>query len=248
MALTEEQKELIKKNRERALQLQQRKRKRDQEKEQQKKENGHPNENTTTSSSSSTNTKNVVVNVYKKSNSSSKTKPLIEKSQVPSSSSVAAAAAAAASVVVSSESKFIKPKNKNNCNNNENESESNNPSNDNISISILNQFESIRYGGEESFQQRDKITKTEAKEVYCLPEGTLAVCAYEEKIPTKYNKFNKNNNKKKNCVMKLYSKKEIEQRSYQRWGGLEGLLKERQRRAQKQLLKDLEDTKDIFTS
>lgn len=245
MALTEEQKELIKKNREKALQLQKRKRKRDQEEEQQKKENeSHSNDNRTTSSSSSNNTKNVVVNVYKKSNSRTKTKPLIEKSQVPSSSS----SAAASSVVVSSESKFIKPKNKNNNNENENESESNKPSNDNISISILNQFESIRYGGEESFQQRDKITKTEAKEVYCLPEGTLAVCAYEEKIPTKYNKFNKNNNKKKNCVMKLYSKREIEQRSYQRWGGLEGLLKERQRRAQKQLLKDLEDTKDIFTS
>lgn len=245
MALTEEQKELIKKNREKALQLQKRKRKRDQEEEQQKKENeSHSNDNRTTSSSSSNNTKNVVVNVYKKSNSRTKTKPLIEKSQVPSSSS----SAAASSVVVSSESKFIKPKNKNNNNENENESESNKPSNDNISIAILNQFESIRYGGEESFQQRDKITKTEAKEVYCLPEGTLAVCAYEEKIPTKYNKFNKNNNKKKNCVMKLYSKREIEQRSYQRWGGLEGLLKERQRRAQKQLLKDLEDTKDIFTS
>lgn len=245
MALTEEQKELIKKNREKALQLQKRKRKRDQEEEQQKKENeSHSNDNRTTSSSSSNNTKNVVVNVYKKSNSRTKTKPLIEKSQVPSSSS----SAAASSVVVSSESKFIKPKNKNNNNENENESESNKPSNDNISIAILNQFESIRYGGEESFQQRDKITKTEAKEVYCLPEGTLAVCAYEEKIPMKYNKFNKNNNKKKNCVMKLYSKREIEQRSYQRWGGLEGLLKERQRRAQKQLLKDLEDTKDIFTS
>merc|ERR1712161_90738 len=44
------------------------------------------------------------------------------------------------------------------------------------------------------------VTKKEAKNMYCLPEGSPAVCTYEEKINPHNSKF---------TPMKLYNRKEI---------------------------------------
>lgn len=81
------------------------------------------------------------------------------------------------------------------------------------------------------------ITKKEAKEKYCLPEGTLVVCSFEEKD---------NPHRRGWIPMKLYRRSEIRQRARDRFGGLDGLVAERTRRMEKRYLKDLEITKDVF--
>lgn len=83
----------------------------------------------------------------------------------------------------------------------------------------------------------DFVSKKEAMKVYLLPEGTLAVCQYEEK---------QNPHNKGFAPMKLYHRSEVRRRSRERFGGLEGLVKERRRREEKRFQKDLEQTKNIF--
>jgi len=83
----------------------------------------------------------------------------------------------------------------------------------------------------------DLVSKQEAKKMYCLPEGTLAVCSYVEKP---------NPHHKSWTPMKLYKRKEIRQRARKRYGGLEGLQKERKQREEKQFQKDMQTTKNIF--
>lgn len=81
------------------------------------------------------------------------------------------------------------------------------------------------------------VSQKEAKEMYCLPDGTLAVCVVVEK---------ENPHGKGFKPMKLYNRVEIRRRARERYGGLEGLVKERERRGEKRFLNDLESTKNIF--
>ena len=81
------------------------------------------------------------------------------------------------------------------------------------------------------------VTKKEAMKVYCLPEGTLAVCKFVEK---------ENPHRKGWTPMKLYSRAEIRRRARKRFGDLEGLVNERNRRERKRFEKDLEKTESIF--
>lgn len=80
------------------------------------------------------------------------------------------------------------------------------------------------------------VSKAEAMRVYCLPEGTLAVCRV---VAEKDNPRNKNWTK-----MKLYDRQEIRRRARERFGGLEGLQEERRRREEKRFEKDLEKVKE----
>jgi DNA-repair protein complementing XP-A cells len=83
----------------------------------------------------------------------------------------------------------------------------------------------------------DFVTKKEAKEIYCLPDGTLAVCKYVEK---------ENPHRKGWTPMKLYYRNEIRSRARERYGGLEGLQTERKKRVEKRFMNDLEKTRDVF--
>ncbi|KAI2494076.1 XPA protein C-terminus [Fragilaria crotonensis] len=81
------------------------------------------------------------------------------------------------------------------------------------------------------------VTQREAKQVYCLPEGTLAVCSYVEKTNPRGKGFK---------PMKLYDRAEIRRRARERFGGLDGLIAERNRRAEERFRRDLERNKDLF--
>lgn len=67
------------------------------------------------------------------------------------------------------------------------------------------------------------VSKKEAMQTYCLPEGTLVVCSFVEK---------ENPRNKKWAPLKLYNRAEIRRRARGRFGGLEGLVKEQQRRVE----------------
>jgi XPA protein C-terminus len=81
------------------------------------------------------------------------------------------------------------------------------------------------------------VSQREAKQVYCLPEGTLAVCSYVEKTNPRGKGFK---------PMKLYDRAEIRRRARERFGGLDGLIAERDRRAEERFRKDLEKNKNLF--
>lgn len=93
------------------------------------------------------------------------------------------------------------------------------------------EFEDFEVGASEH------VSKREAKETYCLPEGTLAVCEVKERDNPHQKKWN---------PMKLYKRVEVRRRARERYGGLEGLVAEREKRMRKRFEKDLEVTKDIF--
>ena len=82
------------------------------------------------------------------------------------------------------------------------------------------------------------VSKKEAMKMYCLPEGTLAVCSYEERA---------NPHHKGWTPMKLYARAEIRRRARDRWGGLQGLVEERKRREEKKFRKDFDKAKDVFS-
>ena len=81
------------------------------------------------------------------------------------------------------------------------------------------------------------VTKDEAMRKYCLPQGTLAVCSYEER-PNPRNKGWK--------PMRLYKRSEIRRRARERFGGLEGLVEERRKRDKKRFANDMAETRDVF--
>lgn len=83
----------------------------------------------------------------------------------------------------------------------------------------------------------DWCTKKEAKEQYCLPEGTLAVCEVQEK---------ENPHHKGWTPMKLYRRSELRERAHKRYGGLEGLVAERNKRRKKRLDKDMKEALKVF--
>jgi XPA protein C-terminus len=81
------------------------------------------------------------------------------------------------------------------------------------------------------------VTRKEAREMYCLPDGTLAVCTFTEK---------ENPHGKRLKPMKLFERAEIRRRARERFGGLAGLIEERDRRKNKKFQNALESTKNIF--
>ena len=81
------------------------------------------------------------------------------------------------------------------------------------------------------------VTASEAKDKYCLPDGTLNVCEYIEKENPRNKKFK---------PMKLYYRSEIRKRARNRYNGLQGLVEEREKRQMKKFYRDYEKTKDIF--
>lgn len=83
----------------------------------------------------------------------------------------------------------------------------------------------------------DYVTKNDAKNIYCLPDGTLAICDYIEKDNPHNNKFK---------PMKLYVRKEIRKRARKRYGGLIGLQEERRKRQLRKYENDIQKTKNIF--
>jgi XPA protein C-terminus len=91
----------------------------------------------------------------------------------------------------------------------------------------------------EAFEEgaSDYITKQEAMKVYCLPQGTLDVCAFVEKPNPRNSTWQ---------AMKLYHRNEIRRRAHLRYGGINGLEAEREKRNQLRLVKDIEKSKDVF--
>ncbi|CAN0453858.1 unnamed protein product, partial [Discosporangium mesarthrocarpum] len=65
------------------------------------------------------------------------------------------------------------------------------------------------------------ITKKEAIGTFLLPEGTIAVLPYIERENPHHASWTK---------MKLFLKKHVLEYSHKRWGGVEGLERERKRR------------------
>jgi stalled ribosome alternative rescue factor ArfA len=90
---------------------------------------------------------------------------------------------------------------------------------------------------EEEIGKSEWVTKKEAMAVYCLPEGTLAVCECKEQD---------NPHNKAWAPMKLYRRAEIRQRAHARYGGSAGLAMERTRRSERKFVKDFGGAKDLF--
>merc|ERR1712194_895926 len=91
----------------------------------------------------------------------------------------------------------------------------------------------------EAFEEgaSDLVTKSEAKKMYCLPEGSLAVCTVVEKENPRHKSWSK---------MKMYDRKEVRRRARKRHGGKEGLIAERRKREDNRFRNDMEKTKNIF--
>ena len=83
----------------------------------------------------------------------------------------------------------------------------------------------------------DLVTKSEAKKMYCLPDGTLEVCGVVEKD---------NPHRKGWAKMKLYHRSELRKRARKRFGGKDGLIAERKRREEERFQKDFERTKNFL--
>ena len=83
------------------------------------------------------------------------------------------------------------------------------------------------------------VTKAEAMRTYCLPEGTLQVCAFIERENPRNKKFK---------PMKLYDRDDIRKRAHGRFGGMAGLVEERKRREEKRFEKDFEKVKEALSS
>ena len=103
-----------------------------------------------------------------------------------------------------------------------------------------NVFDSADESSLEDFE-RDApthISQAEAKRVYCIPQGTLAVCSFIEKD---------NPHQRSWAKMKLYSRRDVRRRARKRFGGKDGLAHERERRKKNRLEKDLKEMKDVFS-
>lgn len=81
------------------------------------------------------------------------------------------------------------------------------------------------------------VSKKQAMKMYCLPDGTLSVCAFVEKSNPKQSTWS---------AMKLFHRSEIRRRARERYGGLEGLKEERERRELKRFERDFKCAEDIF--
>jgi len=127
--------------------------------------------------------------------------------------------------------------------NNEGEASNGKPNNDTLVSSKNQSVDSGKKEEEdvtlEDFEvgASDWITKSEAMKMYCVPQGTLAVCQVEEK-PNPRNASWK--------PMKLYFRSEVRERARKRFGGLEGLVEERNKRRQNQLERDMARARSVF--
>jgi len=83
------------------------------------------------------------------------------------------------------------------------------------------------------------ITKEQAMKMYCLPQSTIEMCSFVVKDNPKCNKF---------APMKLYSRQEVRKRARDKYGGIQGLQKEREERQMKRLQRDLQSSQDLFTT
>jgi hypothetical protein len=81
------------------------------------------------------------------------------------------------------------------------------------------------------------VTRQDAMKLYCLPTGTLDVCQYVERPNPRHASWK---------PMRLYHRKEIRRRARQRFGGRAGLVQERQQRADKRLSNDLAKASQLF--
>lgn len=81
------------------------------------------------------------------------------------------------------------------------------------------------------------VTKKEAMSMYCLPEGTLAVCAFTEKDNPHHKGWK---------PMKLYDRNEIRTKAYKRWNGRQGLAEERRKRQMKKFEKEMKQVDSVF--
>jgi len=81
------------------------------------------------------------------------------------------------------------------------------------------------------------ITKKEAVTMYCVPEGTLAVCQVAAKDNPRHKGW---------APMKLYRRTEVRERAYERHGGKERLIEERSKRQKRKLAKELCGADQIF--
>jgi hypothetical protein len=81
------------------------------------------------------------------------------------------------------------------------------------------------------------VTRQDAMKLYCLPTGTLDVCQYVERPNPRHASWK---------PMRLYHRKEIRRRARQRFGGRDGLVQERQQRADKRLSNDLAKASQLF--
>mmetsp|Transcript_7126 Transcript_7126/g.19336 ORF Transcript_7126/g.19336 Transcript_7126/m.19336 type:complete len:180 (-) Transcript_7126:697-1236(-) len=97
-----------------------------------------------------------------------------------------------------------------------------------LQLDVLEQFEE----NASSF-----VTKKEAMKMYCLPQGTLAVCECEER---------ENPHHKGWTPMKMYKRTELRRRARKRFGGMQGLIEERQQRQEKRLMKDMAKAEAMF--
>jgi hypothetical protein len=82
------------------------------------------------------------------------------------------------------------------------------------------------------------VNKNEAMTLYCLPAATLAICTCVEE--------RRNPRNASWTPMKLYLRSEIRQLAHKRYGGVDGLQAERQKRGANRLSKDLAKAKDVF--
>lgn len=91
----------------------------------------------------------------------------------------------------------------------------------------------------EAFEEgaSEYVTKQEAMKMYCLPQGTLDVCSFIERPNPRNASWSS---------MKLYPRAEIRQRAHKRYGGINGLRAEREKRSQSRFEKDMEKSKNVF--
>jgi hypothetical protein len=99
------------------------------------------------------------------------------------------------------------------------------------STSIIIPLEDFEIGASEW------ANKKEAKDVYCLSEGTLAVCEVQERANPHHKGWN---------PMKLYKREELREWAYKRFEGRDGWMAERKARREKRLAKDLKEAENVF--
>jgi XPA protein C-terminus len=84
----------------------------------------------------------------------------------------------------------------------------------------------------------DLVTKSEAMALYCLPAGTVAVCAVVEERANPHHPSWK--------PMILYSRAEVRARAHKRYGGLAGLQQERRKRMDRKFAREMERASEVF--
>ncbi len=158
----------------------------------------------------------------------------------------AAAAAAAASLKASQGNSTSSSTSKNNVTNNNGNNASKSIIRSNEANISKQRGENTDEDGEQQIELEEfeigasqYVTKQDAMKIYCLSLGTLAVCKFVEKDNPRQSKWSK---------MKLYHRSEIRRRARERFGGLDGLIEERNKREKKRFERDHQSAHDVFES